>query len=298
MSTFFYFVNNSMGDTMSIYLQLIIASILWGTNVILMKIFLTSIPFLLLATMRVCLSLFFIVIYMKIKRITFQYQYKRKAMIIGIFGIYLNFYFTFLGMNQIKGIDSALLNALAPAFTFLLSLMILKKKGSSKEYFALGISCFAFLLSIHFRLFSIGLGFIYLFIGMILYMLSNVYVQKWDLHHSFALLFYEFLSGFIFLFAHTCIQGQLYFEGLYNISFIYWILFFVISGMGFAYIQIVYFQSIEQIGVFKTSFYLSLNPIVTYLESLIFLKEQFDWIHFLSFILLGFSIFLIKRKST
>lgn len=282
---------------MSIYIQLLIASFFWGSNVIVMKILLNEIPFLLLATMRVLLSLFFLGIYLKMKNISFRYSYKKKAFIIGILAIYLNFFFTFLGMNEVKGIDNAFMNALAPVMTFVFGIMLLKQKGSRKEYVAIGLTIFAFLLSIRFQIFDIRIGFWYLFIGMLLYMLANVCIQRWNLHNSLILSFYELLYGFFFLLIHCFLQGQFNLQSLFDISLFHWLLFLIVSGIGFAYIQVIYMKSIGEIGALKTSFFLSLNPLVTYLESLIFLKENFDYIHFLGFVILAISIYLIKGKK-
>lgn len=282
---------------MSIYLQLLLASFFWGSNVIVMKLLLQEIPFLLLATMRVFLSFIFLAIYMKFKKISFHYDFHKKALFIGILAIYLNFFFTFLGMNEVKGIDNAFMNALAPMLTFLFSIILLKQKGSRREYLAIGLTIFAFLLSIQFQIFDIKIGFWYLFLGMILYMLANVCIQKWNLHNCLTLSFYELLYGFVFLMIHCWLQNQLHFEPLFKISVFHWLLFLVISGIGFAYIQVTYMKSIRIIGALKTSFFLSLNPIITYIESLVFLNEKFDWLHFMGFVLLAISIYLIKGNK-
>lgn len=282
---------------MSIYIQLLLASLFWGSNVIIMKILLKDIPFLLLASLRVLLSLLCLMVYMKWKNVSFQYQNKRKSFFIGFLAIYLNFFFTFLGMNEVKGIDNAFMNALAPMLTFVFSLIFLKKKGHKYEYIAVGLTVFAFLLSIHFHIFSIRLGFGYLFLGMVLYIVSNVLIQKWSLSHSLCLIFYELLYGLLFLLGHCIFINQFHIHLLFEVSFFHWFLFILISGIGFAYIQVIYMRAIEKIGAFRTSFFLSLNPIVTYIESLIFLKEDFDWLHFIGFILLGLAIVFMNKKT-
>ncbi|MDE6953663.1 MAG: DMT family transporter [Erysipelotrichales bacterium] len=281
---------------MSIYIWLLLAGFFWGTNVIVMKLLLLEIPFLLLATMRVLISCLFIFLYMKMKKISFQYHNHFHALIIGILAIYLNFLFTFLGMSEVKGIDNAFMNALAPILTFIFSLFLLKHKGTNKEYIALFLSVFAFLLSIHFQVFNIKIGFYYLFIGMLLYMLGNVLIQKWELSHSLTLVFYELLYGFIFLFIHCLYKGQLKFNAFVQVPLLHWFLFVIVSGIGFAFIQVIYMKSIEKIGALKTSFYLSLNPMITYVESLLFLREKFDVFHFVGFIILGVAIYMIQKE--
>ena len=72
----------------------------------------------------------------------------------------------------------------------------------------------------------------------------------------------------------------------------------IISGLGFAFIQITYMKAIQQIGAVQTSFFLSLNPVFTYIESLIFLNESFDLMHFISFLLLMLSLIMIQKKKT
>ena len=282
---------------MSIYIQLLLASLFWGSNVIVMKLLLNEIPFLFLASSRVLMSVFFLGVYMKIKGISFRCDHKKQIFIIGILAIYLNFFFTFLGMNQVKGVDNALINALAPSLTFIFSMILLKRKGNIREYLAIGLSVFAFLLSINFQIFSIEIGFWYLFIGMILYMLGNVFIQKWKLVNTLSLSFYELLYGFFPLIIHCLLVGQVDFQSLVHVPIFYWLLFIVVSGIGFAFIQVTYMKSIQMIGALKTSFFLSLNPIFTYIESLIFLKEEFDWIHFLAFVFIALSIILIKKKE-
>lgn len=235
---------------------------------------------------------------MKVKNIDFHYESKKKALSIGILAIYLNFFFTFLGMNEVKGIDNAFMNALAPILTFLISLFLLKKKGNWHDYLAVFLTFFAFLLSIHFRIFDVQLGFWYLLLGLFLYTLGNVLMQKWNLHQSLVLSFYELLFGFLLLCIHCLVKGQFNLTLFLQLTLWQWILLIVISGIGFAYIQVVYMKAIDQIGAFETSFFLSINPIVTYIESLLFLNETFDMIHFISFIVLGIAVFLIKKKGT
>lgn len=132
-------------------------------------------------------------------------------------------------------------------------------------------------------------------------MLANVFVQKWQLHNSLILSFYELLFGFVFLLIHCLLKRQMHLNVLLNLPFFYWLMFVVISGIGFAYIQVTYMKAIGMIGALKTSFFLSLNPMITYIESILFLKEEFDWLHFISFLIVGLAVYLIngqKEKET
>lgn len=283
-------------NCMSIYFQLFLASFFWGSNIIVMKLLLQHLPFLFLAFLRVLFSFFFLGVYVYFHHIPLSHFNKKKILIISLLSIYLNFFLTFIGMNQVKGVDNALMNALSPTITFLFSLLFLKYHLSFKERIGMFLSLFAFFLSIRFQIFSIQSGFYYLLAGMSLYILGNILIQKWHIEHSISFTFYELLYGSLFLWIHSWVDGQLAFDRLLTLPLWQWGLFLIISGVGFAYIQVTYMKAIAQIGAVQTSFFLSLNPIFTYLESLVFLQESFDFIHFISFLLLIFALVITKQE--
>lgn len=286
-----------VGDRMSIYLQLLLASVLWGSNVIVMKLLLEHVPFLLLATLRVFLSLIFLGAYMLIKHISFFYTSHKKTMICGFIAIYINFFLTFLGMQEVKGIDNAFLNALAPVLTFIFSVIFLHQKGHYREYISILLCVFAFLLSIRFQLFSIKIGFFYLVLGLSSYLFSYILIQKWNLEKNIVFTFYQLLFGLICLFIHCLLVGQFDLSGFTQISFVEGLTFIIVSGIGFAYIQVIYMKSIDCIGALKTSSFLSINPIITYIESIIILNESFDWIHFLSFVIIIGAVKIMNKSQ-
>lgn len=282
---------------MSVYFQLLLASFFWGSNVVVMKILLDDISFLMLALMRVFFSLLFLSCYLYFMKIPLTCSTKHQTAIIAFLSIYLNFFLTFLGMNEVKGIDNAFMNALAPSVTFLLLAIFLKQKGSFLEYVAIACSTLAFLLSIHFRIFSIQIGFFYLLLGMILYISGNILVQKWHMQNGIVLTFYELLWGCLFLAIHCLITQRFSLTELLSLTVFDWLLFLIISGIGFAFIQVTYIKSVEKIGAFQTSFFLSMNPLFTYMGSLLFLHEDFDWLHCLGFVLLIGSVVMMKKRK-
>lgn len=282
---------------MSIYIHLIIASLFWGLNVIIMKLLLEHIPFLLLASLRVLLSFVCLFIYIRVKDISLERVPLKKVIVIALFGIYLNFLFTFYGMQNVKGVDNALINALSPMVTLLISFLFWHQKMHKKEMIGVIMSILAFLLSIRFQIFSLKLGFYFMLLGMLCYMVSHIVFQKWHIHNSISYTYYQLMIGFIMLFIHTFIIGQLDTSSFDNISMFYWLLFIVISGIGFAYIQIIYMRATEEIGALKTSFFLSFNPIITYIASIFVLDEEIDYIHIISFVFLIISIIIANKKK-
>lgn len=282
---------------MLIYIHLFIASLFWGLNVIVMKILLNEIPFLFLASLRVLLSCLCLYFYMKVKHIHREKIEISHVLMISLFGIYLNFFFTFCGMQSVKGVDNALINALSPSITLLISFFVLRNHLTKNEIIGVILSLFAFCLSIHFQFLSLKLGFYFMLLGSLCYMISHIYIQKNKLSHSFSLVFYQLLLGFLFLLIHALFLNQVNLSIFYHISFFYWILFIIISGIGFAYIQVIYMKAVNSIGALKTSFFLSFNPIITYIGSLLFLNEKIDYLHIVSFIILIISIVLANHSK-
>ena len=257
---------------------------------------LEHIPFLFLAFLRVFLSFLCLYVYIKFKHITLERISYKRIIIISFFGIYLNFLFTFYGMQEVKGVDNALINALSPMITLIVSYHFLHSKLSKKEFFAVILSSLAFFLSIRFQIFSLKLGFYLMLLGMLCYMISHVLLQKWNIKNFISYTLYQLGLGSLLLFIHSLSIGQfLIFDS--NIPIYYWLLFIVISGIGFAYIQVVYMKASYVIGTVKTSFFLGLNPIVTYIASLFILNESLDFIHILSFVLMMISVFIVKSKN-
>ena len=105
----------------------------------------------------------------------------------------------------------------------------------------------------------------------------------------------EYLSyGFIQLLIISILFPQT--NNFKDISIMLWILFVLFSGIGFAIIQLIYFKAVHEIGSVKTSFLLGLNPVFTYIGSLL-LQEQFDFSKMLAMILMVGAMFLANRNN-
>ena len=82
---------------------------------------------------------------------------------------------------------------------------------------------------------------------------------------------------------------------LENISITLWVLFIIFSGIGFAIIQLTYFRAVHEIGSVKTSFLLGLNPVFTYIGSLL-LQENFNFNKFMAMILMVVAMVIANKK--
>lgn len=277
-----------------LYGWLIFASFLWGSNVLVMKYMLENTSTYFLAALKVLLSIIAIFIVMKIKKINFKWYQGTLALKVSLLSITLNFILTFEGLNLITGSSNAIVNSLAPLITIVLAWLIYHNKVSQNQLIAMVIACFGFALSLNFDFTEISFGHLMMIGGIVLYSYGNLLMQ----HQC------KKEDNLPFTFQYLCISlvelAVLTFfmpsnSHLENISITLWLLFIVFSGIGFAIIQLVYFNAVHDIGSVKTSFLLGLNPIFTYIGSLM-LQEPFNLNKCIAMILMVVAMVVANKK--
>ena len=277
------------------YVWLIFASFLWGTNVLVMRYMLEYMSTYDLATLKVFLSIVAIFLVMKYKKVKFKRRHDFLGFKVALFSITIDFILTFEGLNLISGSANAIMNSLAPLVTILLALLIYKNKIVKNQLLAMMIAFVAFFVSIDFKLNQLSWGHLMLLGGIVFYSYGNLLMQhncKKEENLSFTL---EYLSyGFIQLLVISLFFPQ--HNDIENISLMLWLVFILFSGIGFAIIQLIYFNAVHEIGSIKTSFLLGLNPIFTYLGSLL-LQEEFAFNKMLAMILMVIAMLIANKHN-
>lgn len=277
------------------YGWLIFASFLWGSNVLVMRYMLEHMSTYYLATLKVFLSIIAIFFVMKYKKVKLKRRHDLLGLKVAIFSITINFILTFEGQNLISGSANAIMNSLAPLVTIILAWLIYRSNVGKNQLIAMLIACIAFLISIDFKLQQLSLGHLMLIGGIVFYSYGNLLMQhncKKEDNLSFT---FEYLGyGFIQLLVISLFFPQN--NDIENISFMLWVLFIFFSGIGFAIIQLIYFKAIHEIGSVKTSFLLGLNPIFTYIGSLL-LQEAFSFNKMIAMILMVVAMFIANKNN-
>lgn len=279
-----------------LYGWLIFASFLWGSNVLVMRYMLEHTSSLFLADLKVLLSLIAVYLIMRYKKIALNNYPFKIGIVVSLFSITLNFILTFAGINLISGSSNAIINSLAPLVTVLLAWLFYHQHISKNQIIAVIIACVAFFMSINFDLSKLSLGHLLMIGGIIFYSIGNLimqhHLQKDDnLPFTFQYLLYAFIELTIL---NIFIDNN---SQLNMIPLSLWLLFILFSGIGFAIIQIIYFQAVLKIGSIKTSFLLGLNPVFTYIGSLL-LQESFDLNRFLAMVLMVIAMFVANKKDS
>lgn len=273
----------------------ILASFLWGSNIVFMKSLLATQMPLTVAFWRVFFSAGVLWLLGKCQHISFHIDLKTgiHLVVLGLFNVTLNFIFSFMGMALISGANIALINALSPVLIALLEIIITHSWPNKKKVYAL-------LLTLSGVAISFGLDFSKLHFGHVLLVLSlafysgSFYLAKGIDLHPMVKSFYVLFFGGLMLGVWAWLQGSLSFL---NLSLGQWGLFFIISICGFAFIQWVYFTTCKTMGVDQTGFFMNLNPVFTYMESLLFLGETFDFWQLLGILLVVLGLVVSRPKK-
>lgn len=279
-----------------IYIWLVFASFIWGINVLVMRYMLVYTSSIFLATLKVLLSLLVIFVIMKIKHVSFKHNQWLLALKVSIVSISLNFILTFSGLNLIPGSSNAIINALAPLITVALGMFIYHLKINKHQKNALILGLSAFIISLEFNFNLLNIGYLMVFLGVVLYCYGNLLMQhECNKDDNLAFNFQYLLLGFIELFIVNLFTLKT--NNLSDISIMLWILFILFSGVGFALIQLIYFKAVHEIGSVKTSFLLGLNPVFTYIGSL-FLGEKFNLYKFIAMVIMVIAMIKANKKDS
>lgn len=279
-----------------IYIWLVFASFIWGINVLVMRYMLVYTSSIFLAALKVLLSLIVIFVIMKIKHVSFKHDQWLLALKVSIVSISLNFILTFSGLNLIAGSSNAIINALAPLVTVALGMLVYHLKINKHQKIALILGLSAFIISLEFNFNLLNIGYLMVFLGVVLYCYGNLLMQhECNKEDNLAFNFQYLLLGFIELLIVNLFTLKT--NNLSDISTMLWILFILFSGVGFALIQLIYFKAVHEIGSIKTSFLLGLNPVFTYIGAL-FLGEKFNLYKFIAMVIMVIAMIKANKKDS
>jgi len=293
MTTSFLFGYTLSGDIMSILL--LVASFLWGLNIVIMKLLMEYIPAILLSTTRILLSCLVIVVMLwkknslhNLKKIPKKECYW--LCFISFFSVFLNFYLSFIGIQLLSGSSSALINGMQPMVTCVVAFLFLKIIPTKKAILGIILTIIGFLFSIKFQFQNLEMGHLLLFSSLVVYCIGNVFIQKKlkDID-QLVINFYNFLFGGFYLSILVTMMNGWDIHLFLSIPWYLMIAFFIVSVVGYAYIQYVTINGIKKIGADNVSFYLNLNPVFTYVSSLLLLGEHIE-----RHLLIGLSLIIVS----
>lgn len=283
---------------MMIYFLLLIADIIWGLNIVITKLNYDAFHPVFLIFLKIFFSLIAMLVVIKYKNYQFEKVEIRPLILNTNYINIINFLLTYFALQNVKGVISATINCLAP-FVMMIITFFHEKTIQKKTLPLLVMSVFGFLCTIQFKVYALSIGHFLLIGALFIYNLGNFRLKQIKNINIFVYNTYMLFIAFLEI-LFIC----LFFKPLiYQVNTLYLWLFVLTSGLGYAYIESIYIYSIQKIGPLKTSIFLGLSPIFTYLFSIIVLKEKVDFYLITGFIIiLGSSLYGLwhfhRRQNT
>lgn len=291
--------------TFSTYMELVIATSIVGSSVVVGKLVVMQLPVFLSQSVSLAVALLFLVPIVFIKKHSLRIS-KRDALILFIQALVGMFLFRVLmlyGLAYASASESGILTSLTPAIVVLLSYVLLREKITLRP--GLGIACS--LLGVlalqvpHISALWFNAPNATSFIGLLL-VLSAVFgeaaltvLRKMLSSHVSSLLGTMYITLFSFLMFLACsfVEAQQFNFNHVGVGEIGLVLYYGIFVTALGYV--LWFRGVSRVPASTAAVYTGCIPVSTLLLSYIILRESFSFAHLAGagFVFLG--IILISR---
>lgn len=272
-------------------IRLMLATLIWGLNIVVMKLFLKALPPFKLAVLRVLLSAIVTGLLAYFKHVPLRPTKSDVPTLIkiGWWNVTCNFSLSYVGLSLVEGHQVALINALAPL------VMCFLTPSKPRKWLGLGLVMLGFGVSFRFDWQALKMGHLLMFLSLCSYQYSLYAMSRLKMERTY-LTFWSLVWGGLGLIWPTWLLEGWSWQPFMTLSLSSWLWFLLFAVVGFAYIQLTYAKATAILGPLTAGFYSQLAIVFTYLGSLFFLKEPFD-IAVAGGIGLMVAGFLIQRKS-
>lgn len=264
---------------MLIYLLVFTIMVLWGLNIVILKLLVTELPPATMTAFRVMIAgvttLCILMLTRSFRRMTKQEWIY--TLLGTLFGVVLHHSLLAISLTMIDASSAALILALVPLTTVILAIFFLGEKLTGARLLGIFLALIGvfFIQGESFTSFHFSLGEVLIFTSMLVQAISFIFIKKATATiDSKQITTMMFLTGSIGLVILSFIIEPGSFSQMFTASpFIY--VLFIFSGMvvtGFGYI--IYNSAIQQIGAGQTVIFNNFVPFFGVVFSVIFLNEM------------------------
>lgn len=264
---------------MLIYLLVFIIMVLWGLNIVILKLLVTELPPATMTAFRIMIAgittLCILILTRSFRRMTKQEWIY--TLLGTLFGVVLHHSLLAISLTMIDASSAALILALVPLTTVILAIFFLGEKLTGARFLGIFLALIGvfFIQGESFTSFHFSLGEVLIFTSMLVQAISFIFIKKATATiDSKQITTMMFLTGSIGLVILSFIIEPGSFSQMFTASpFIY--VLFIFSGMvvtGFGYI--IYNSAIQQIGAGQTVIFNNFVPFFGVVFSVIFLNEM------------------------
>lgn len=274
---------------MLIYLLVFIIMVLWGLNIVILKLLVTELPPATMTAFRIMIAgvttLCILILTRSFRRMTKQEWIY--TLLGTLFGVVLHHSLLAISLTMIDASSAALILALVPLTTVILAIFFLGEKLTGARLLGIFMALVGvfFIQGESFTSFHFSLGEVLIFTSMLVQAISFIFIKKATATiDSKQITTMMFLTGSIGLVILSFIIEPGSFSQMFTASpFIY--VLFIFSGMvvtGFGYI--IYNSAIQQIGAGQTVIFNNFVPFFGVVFSVIFLNEMITFSQVIGFI--------------
>lgn len=284
---------------------------IWGLNVVALKILVEHFPPVTMQSLRVFTAGIVLSIFMIMSK-SFSRLTKKElsiTLIAGVFGVFGHHFFIALGLSRTTASNAGLILALVPLTTSLLAIIFLNNKLTMFRFIGiiLGLIGVTFIvLKGNSNLGTISIGDLYILGAVLTQAISFIIIKKGtETIDSRLLTSIMMVFGSTILFVVSLFLEPNRISEIFTIGYPYWILFFasaiIATGLG----HMTYNSAISKLGAGETSIFINLTPFFSLTSSALFLGELIKVTQIFGFILiiigviLGtglFETFVLKEK--
>jgi len=280
-----------------LYVQLLFVMMIWGFNVIAIKIIVQQFSAVTITSLRIFLAAIVVwLLLLNQKKIRLpqkrEIQFILLAMVTGIVG---HHYFLSVGLIGTTAVNAGLIFGIVPLLTSILAALMLREPLTFLRIIGIiiGIIGVSIIVLTGKQGIYLSNGDLYIFIAVIFQALSFIYIKKATKTMDAVLTTaYMLLVGSFFLFIISLIIEPDGLSSLKNGTILGWSVFLlsaiIATGLG----QILYNHAIQYIGAGKTAIFLNISPFFSLIGSYLFLGEHISITHIFGFILIVGSVLL------
>lgn len=281
----------------NIYLLLSLGMILWGFNVVILKLLVSDLPSVTVNAYRVFTVGLVVAIYTWYKE-GFNHL-KRKEwfylFIAGFLGIFGHHLFISLGLKLTSAANGSLILALNPLTTSILAFIFLKENITTWRIFGIILGFigvfFIIINDLGSSLSEMTLGNFYVFIALLSQSISFLFIRKLSSKVSINQItaFTIVIGGILLVTAGYQMESISIFHMIKLFDVRHAILFFVSAIFATAIGGLIWNKGISILGPGKTAIFINMIPIYGLIGSALFLREKIELVHILGlfFIIIG-----------
>lgn len=286
-------------------LYLIFSAFMWGVNLHLLKIMLSSVHFIEAGFWRYLFGVIVLAIYVR-KSFPIGHLFKQHLtgiLVVGILGLFCFNILLFWGLMYTSSINASLILSLSPIVTLLLAYFFLKSSINYKQLIGafIGVIAVVYLLSkgnvLHLHHLEFSKGDVLILLAMLLSAFYHIWVKKYATNISNQ--HFTFFTNLVCLVSFIIIIPFFIESHAIDYELSFWIASITFGVLGTAITYILWNKGLAILGASKAGIFMNIIPIATAIIAVVLGKELAAF-HIISgiMIFLGLLISQIKTRKT